>query len=1129
MGLFWNKQNKQKQNQSTKKTRRNTFILEEIISPSAEFCPAPTAYVSGAACLVLAANPDLSFQQVKQLLTDTATDLDVPGWDAKTDEGLVDIKEAISRAPFIEPQNPDFSLQPDIGQPFSGEDRVKTLARPAFSGTEAVIQQLQNTQETLFEQWNVLIDLGNPLTNLSDLELEIEGKITEALEKYKQVSTDAEITTTQAQQWVEALALATQHYQIEQGRLQALLARQQELEEQLYHVRIISEKKTFSLLSFSFLLPPASCLLPYLLQSISIQPDMILAASGEEKSALEAETQQLLAEIKEKINLAKSDVTDAQAKLTNSFANVDDSIDDEIAADELPLQAEKDLLVMYNPVQEQKLERLNLSIAVAEAELQRLIAEKLPDQQKLTDATEEKLLATQSEVEEIQARCSETQSNLQNFLETAGVLLPYRERLTAVEKTIQQLQDEKLQTEEMIQQLTVALRQTSSDTLTQQLYRWQNYLETTTLELDWANLQKDQLTMAVADSPERLAISSLIEELEAAKNSTIADNIPVEQYLNLLRGIEGREANFLEGFDNLEQRLAAAETEKVQGQESLGELYDQYRNLGLQKVEWEDNLIPAKENQIWAKELEILGSEEAIAQTYDSLNYLESQLTQTVAKVDEIQRQEAVVAETQGQITDIQNQISAKDAEIQEQQSVAQGYQNQINQAYAAANHHEQQRQYHQNYANYWNGQIGIFKEAFYLIHNKDVADHVWVLGWLCSGWQHYWHWGRFEGRSPNPEAAANNAAQQGDVAIVQTQQLSASLQPEIVITQEEINKLNQEKQPLIQQQLQQELETVVQQINALETNIQQELQKIESLNNQLQQQEQELDRLNSELNNLNQQVSLLKQQLIDKYHEIEITNNYLSQVKGEIKRLDSCLELLNRTGIIEKQYQDNWQQWQTANQTRTDATEALIAIRKTGASDRSTTVNKHLQPLQTQENQHTQTIAAAEAQMQNLATELVQTAQLQGDALRQLVGFGILASESDVDFFLTQVEPQVNSSIQQLREQDTELTAQVENAKLRTANAEQKLANTTDKTSKQALTNLIEQLQRQETNLEELKTQNQNAADELEDLLNQANAALTLLRQKQEIEIRQKLDSNYKRLQALESQNKSPKTGRQK
>ncbi|GGA27644.1 hypothetical protein [Okeania sp. KiyG1] len=783
-----------------------------------------------------------------------------------------------------------------------------------------------------------------------------------------------------------------------------------------------------------------------------------------------------------------------------------------------------------------------------------------------------------------------------------------------------------------------------------------------------------------------MAISSLIEELQAAKNSTIADNIPVEQYLDFLYDVEGSGANFLEGFDNLEQRLANAETEKVQAQESLGKLYDEYRNLGLQKAELVDNQIPAKENQIGVKELEISGTEEAIAQTYESLNSLEGQLTQTenarAAKAGKIQQQEVVIAETQGQITDIKNQISAKDAEIQEQHSVAQGYQNQINQAYAVANHHEQQRQYHQNSANYWNGRIRTWGVVG---HQRQGKRNVPIYGWV--------HNPQAEANRNAHQAAANNAAQQRDVATVQAQQLNASLQPQIAITQEQINKLNQEKQPLIQQQQalqnelanqqatlqqqQQQLETIGQQLNALETNIQQEQQKIESLNNQLQQQQQELDLLNGELNNLHQQVSLLEKQLIDKYREIEITNNYLSQVEGEINRLDSRLELLNRAGIFQQQYQDNWQQWQTANQTRTNATEALIAIRQAGASDRSTlaslqtqltqaqesldegkilqesltdtqkslalsqlqlanqhlllrslidrdpdmaatqqyyanlatqsqqriwannrynpgeasayraylqqasfiadqrnkawqqrqqaqtrigelhqqigqqqteinsqqqqlanlgdiaqlqtqvdningqinTVNQRLQPLQIQENQHTQTIAAAEAQMQNLATELAQTVQLQGDALRQLVGFGILASESDVDFFLTQVEPQVNSSIQQLQERDTALTAQVENAKLRTANAEQQLANATDETSKQALTNLIEQLQQQETNLEELKTQNQQAADELEDLLNQANAALTPLRQQQEIEIRQKLDSNYKRLQALESQ----------
>ncbi|HIK09126.1 MAG TPA: S8 family serine peptidase [Oscillatoriaceae cyanobacterium M33_DOE_052] len=1471
-----------------------------------------TAYVSAAASLIWAANPALSYQQVKQLLIDTAVDLDVEGWDVLTGAGLINIKEALDRAFFVEPEEATTGELPLQVNPFSGAGRVKTLARAAGDNTEQAITELDNIQQTLLEQWQVLADLGNPALTLGELDAEVQAKIAEAFKTYQQVSTDAAITTAQAQQWAEALALATQHYQIEQGRLLNLQARQKELEEQL-------------------------------------------AGLGQQKTALEAETQQLLDGIKAAIAKAEADLAKSQAKLANPFANADDNLqfnsqsfwnaaagqqqlaqkfrqqaaalaaesqhyqavansinpnrwqvsgsrsslsgrrkevwgwgqnpqlvqqknqyqwlagitalnsqilqqlaaqtdhqgaalqqygnlledrkntlnlgsgstDDaatvlqllqeqaaqqqalannyaqqaniaenrrqqsqanadwhnslinrwevvgtkskgcgktedvwgwrhypehiaprnralqlawqanaerqnyaqlaqqaqqqasalaeqarklqerlrdwpvlkqgieyEIAADSLRLQAEQDLLAMHEPVQEQKLETLNLQISQAEEELQTLTDEKLPAQQQLTDATEQRLQETQSEVAAIQQERETAQKDLQNFLETAGFLLPYRERLAAVEKTIQQLEDDKLRVQETMQALTIALLQTPSDALRQQLNHWGNYVETLEQELDWAKLQKDQLALALTDSPERLAISGLIKELEAEKGTAVADDVPLQRYIDFLRGIEGSGADFLEGFDNLEQRLAAAQTEQKDAEAALKQLQDEYRNLGLQKSNLEDKLIPAKEEQIKATQADIAATETTLANLQTQLAGLQNDQAQ---KAIEVANQEAVVAATQAQtqaeIANIQNQINAKDVQIQQQQAEAQTYQNQINQARANAKWYEQQRADHQNYANYWSGQIWNFNEAAYLKYNPDVAKAVaerW-WGWRSSGYYHYLIHGQYEGRLPNPQAEvnrkdaqkyANSYAQQRNDANQQAQQRTNALNA----TNQQINALNTEKASLVQQQqaqrnklaaeqatmqrLQQQLQAISQQINALQANIQQQEQKLDGLNNLLAQQEQQLADLQA-------QIPILEQQLIDKYRQIELTENYLSQVEAEVNRLDARLDLLNRAGFLEQKYQDNWQQWQQATLAQTQATEALIATRKEGENDRAllvslqsqltqaqtnlqtaqtlqqsitdtlqavefsklqlgnqqllmqslidrenslaaleryylnlseqhrqqiwatggynageaaayrnyleqasfiadlrnkgwqdrqetqqkinqlnqqiaqqqsqiatqksqlaalggiaqvqaqiakinaaiNAVNQRLKPLEILEKQQTQAITNAGTLTEHFTSELVQTAQLQSDALRQLIGFGVLASESDVDFFLTQVEPKVNSAIEKLRKREQELTAQVESAALRTATAQQQLANTTDEVSKQALTNLIAQLQGQQSNLENLKAQNQNAADELEDLLQQANDSLTPLRQKQELEIRQKLESNDERLQALQSQ----------
>jgi chromosome segregation ATPase/pimeloyl-ACP methyl ester carboxylesterase len=1476
-----------------------------------------TPYVTAAASLVWAANPGLSYQQVKQLLLETAADLDAPGWDPQTGAGLLDVKEAIRRAFLVEPLTPQPPLpQGERGSstltPFSGEGRVRVLARPASEATEAAIAQLQNTQQDLLDQWQVLADLGNPDLTLAELQSEVGQKIAGAFDKYQQVSTDAAIAAAQAQQWAEALALATSHYQIEQARLQELQARQKQLEEQL-------------------------------------------AGLGQQKTALEAETQQLLDGIKQQIAQAESDLARATAKLSNPFADVDDNlqtnstpwrnaaarqqqlaqsfqqqawgfaaqqqhyaavaaginpnrwqvvghqrrlsgrqkeiwglgtnpnlvkqknqlnwqagiaaqnrqaltqlaqqaqqqaatlnqyaqflddrrnslnvgqanaedawrilafleqqaaqqeniaqkysqlgalaeqrrqsnqntanghnsqinrwevvgsrrkgsgkredvygwvhypehiaprnqaqqaanqaayertvynqlagaaqqqaialrqqveklrvrlrdwpvlkqgIDYEIAADALRLQAEKDLLAMHEPVQEQKLETLNLQISQAQSELQALSAEKLPAQQQLAGAAEQRLQETLAEVRAIQEERAEKAGDLQNFLETAGFLLPYRERLAVVQKNIEQLEDERLQVQFTMQEIVSQLAKTPSDTLRQQLNHWSGYLKTLEQELAWANLQKDQLALAVADSPERLAISALIEELEKAKAAG-AGGTPVLQeaqhYINFLRGIEGSGANFLEGFDNLTERLAAAKTEQAQTEAALYALKDEYVKLGLEKADLEDNQIPAKEKAIADKEREITGTQGAIAETETSLAALQEELPsvvemQSIASQSLAQLEQALAA-TQSQFAGIQNQIAGTQSQIQQQQAVLQGYQNQINQAYAAANWWEQQRQAHQNAANYWNGQI----RTWGIIGSKSgkCGKKESVYGWVYNP--------QAEANRNAEQAAANNAAWQRDVASQQAQQLSASLQPQIAATQQQIATLQQQLQSLTQQQQQalqnqvsaetqnvvsarQQLQALTQQVNSLQSQIQQQQQNLDGLNAQLQAQQQQRDTLNSELANLKEQVPVLEQQLIDKYRQIELADKYLSQVEGEVNRLDSRLDLLNRAGVLEQQYQDNWQQWQSAAQEQAAATQALLATREAGAPARQqleslqsqlsqaqanlnkantlqqsiadtqqalsftqlqlgnqrlqlqslidrdgplaaaeryylnlaeqhrqkmwywngssyvynageaaayrsylqqasfiadqrnqlwqqrrqtektigelqqkaaqqqaqiasqqvqlgalgsipqlqaqvaglqaniNTVAKALEPLQLQENRQTQAMQAATAKAQNSATGAAQTAELQAEALRQLIGFGMLASESDVDFFATEVEPKVNSYLEKLQQRVDSLAQTRSMASAQQASWEQQLANTTDPVSKQALTNLINQSKAQVDSLEALKDVQARHVSSLQDLLNQARASLTPLRQKQELEIRQKLESNGGRLQALES-----------
>ncbi len=382
-------------------------------------------------------------------------------------------------------------------------------------------------------------------------------------------------------------------------------------------------------------------------------------------------------------------------------------------ADALRLQAEKDLLAMHEPVQEQKLETLNLQISQAQSELQTLSNEKLPAQEQLAGAAEQRLQKTQSEVRAIQEERAAKAGDLQNFLETAGFLLPYRERLAVVQKNIDRLEDEWLQVQFTMQELVSQLAQTPSATLVETRLIASLQLETLEQELAGANLQKDQLALAVADSPERLAISALIKELEGAtKGGTGGTPVlqEAQHYINFLRGIEGSGANFLQGFDNLSERLAGAKTEQAQTEAALYALKDEYVKLGLEKADLEDIQIPAKEKAIAAKEGEITGTQGAIAETQTSLAALQQELPsvvemQSIASQSVAQLEQALAA-TQSQLAGIQNQIAGTQSQIQQQQAVLQGYQNQIANANAAVNWWEQQRQQHQANANWWSGQI---------------------------------------------------------------------------------------------------------------------------------------------------------------------------------------------------------------------------------------------------------------------------------------------------------------------------------------------------------------------------------------------------------------------------------------
>jgi subtilisin family serine protease len=57
-----------------------------------------TPFISGVIGLILSINPNLNFNQVKDILCSTAEDVDLVGFDKRTGCGLVNVYKAIRKA-----------------------------------------------------------------------------------------------------------------------------------------------------------------------------------------------------------------------------------------------------------------------------------------------------------------------------------------------------------------------------------------------------------------------------------------------------------------------------------------------------------------------------------------------------------------------------------------------------------------------------------------------------------------------------------------------------------------------------------------------------------------------------------------------------------------------------------------------------------------------------------------------------------------------------------------------------------------------------------------------------------------------------------------------------------------------
>ena len=699
--------------------------------------------------------------------------------------------------------------------------------------------------------------------------------------------------------------------------------------------------------------------------------------------------EQLARQAQQQADALNQQARDLQERISD-WPVIKQGIEYEIAADAQKLQAEEDLQGLQQPIQQQQLAQLDLQISQTETELQKLENEQLPSQQSKVTATETRLNEINAQVESLKA--GKQGQNLQNFLETYGFLLPYQERRDAFQKQVQDLASEEIRVQELLLQLGQQLAVTPDAQLQSQYAQLDGYLQDITESKNWAQVQLEQLNLSAPDSPQRLEIESLLDELSQRVEAEVGTNtLPLSQYIDFLRELSSRNRDLLTGLDDLETRLERAKQEQEAAERAQPRLEEEYRDLGLEKASLEED-ITVRQAQIDVKDGEIATTSEEIAQTEatltaqkDALATVEAALAQKLGEVD---AQQQVIDDTETQIGDTQARISAKDAEISQQQSELQGYQTEIASAYTVAQQYEQQRQQNQDSANYWNDRIQTWGVTHYRSESyRYKSGKHWKTGWRqvpVYGWIYN---PEAEANRDNYLAAANTSAQWRDDATAEAQQLEASLQPTIASTTESIEQLELEKQALLEleaglqeqlshqqgelQQFEGERQGIVDEANAIQSQIDATQQQLNSLNSQLNAQRQQRTDLAASLADLERQLLDNEAHLADKYREMELTDRYLQQVQSEVSRLESRLELLNKADVLEQDYQAASQDWYEAIATQIAATETLLATRQAGEGDRT-----QLLSLQSQLSDVETDIATKQQEQQQLQQEVADAQQ---------------------------------------------------------------------------------------------------------------------------------------------------------
>lgn len=1060
-----------------------------------------TAYVTAAASLVWATNPDLNYRQVIELLKETAVDLETIGWDAETGAGLLNIEEAVRQAlqSRFMPYQTLFPIQrsPQSILPFSGAERVLTLARPVSDESNAAILQLQIQEQQLSQQQQ---RLGQ--TELSQVELQarVDQQFTDVLNAYQQISRTVGVTDAETQQLTEALRLAAAHYKIEQGRLQGLTDQEAQLIEQL-------------------------------------------AALARQRDDLEAASQQHLQTISEAIRVAGEDLRTAEEKRNFELLPPQIHLFEPLAAQDSANQQrqlaetfrQQAAIAVAQRDQEQAQQRWQITgYRRGKSGKREPIWGYAPDPQHqwLAQIAEQNrwFLAQQADQAEQAAIALEQYAaylSNQQAMDTDFSAVDINDAVLMLESLQQQLQQQQQIAKTYWNEAALAdqRRQQNQGTAdwhtrnlrTQVLQRgksgrpkqvWEYHPE----RIPPRDQAQHNAMLAAEDSQglERLArqadqhiaviqqqvqtLQHWIRDWAELNQSTLqAVNYEIASDQNRQQAEQDLMALFTPIY---QQKLETLDHEIIQAQIKLTQLRNRQQSQDAATEAIRDRLQQI-ETQVQTAQADRLNALQDL-QTFLSTAGVLLPHPERLAAVD---RQVQTLTHQIDQVRDLMTQLNQiPTAELSVAQLTATGYLNVL-----------------QDELQWWL-KLQEFLRLMKPGSTEQLAD---FLSQLASPLQ--------EMQQQNTQWQQLLSEQRASAAaLLVTRQTATDERLQLVPLQSQLAETTSELQTLIAQQ------------NTLEATQ-------ASANQTLSLIQLELRAKQQALRNLEELDKTLADTQAAAYYEARDRQSRVWFLTGQEYTYNPAeaaayRQKLEESSFIADQRNKGWQQ-QQANQQSIKALEQQITTQQQQIAQRSeqladlqnqitelqtTATNLQTQtaplvtalnPLLQQEKGQTQAFLNQLEQGQTLATQLANQTRSTVASLKRQISAGLLAAEVDVGYMPQQVEPAVRDFITQLQQRQPLFETQIADLTELIATWQRELVFTTDPTAQATLTNLINQTRSQLAALQVWGAENAAAATELESLLEQVATVLLPLRQKQALELSQQLDVNATRLEALQSQ----------